>query len=155
MKKIAEQKVFQESVKFFAKNSASIEVLRNGNLERIVFYKLSYCNYLPKESKIEFHENVDRDSVNSKISDLMDKANSLIEVCKHEETLTRFFNKYTFVAIFANYVILWKDLAYLMTLTLNVLIIMSFFSGDTGSDDHMYHERIWGPRFLKYVLSTE
>lgn len=53
-KKLAFQRAFSDSIKFFAKNSATIEVIRNGKIENIIFYKLSFCNYLPKESKTEF-----------------------------------------------------------------------------------------------------
>ena len=122
-------------MQFFSKNSASIEVIRNGKLERIVFYKLSYLNYLPKESKTEFHESVDRDSVNSKISGLIEKADDIIDICKHEESLAIFFSHNKFLAIFANYVMLWKDLAFLLTLGINVLIILSYYEGDEGDDD--------------------
>jgi hypothetical protein len=126
--------IFSESVQFFSKNCASVEVIRNGKLERIVFYKLSYLNYLPKETKTEFHESVDRDSVNSKISGLIEKADDIIDVCKHEESLAVFFSHNKFLAIFANYVMLWKDLAFLLTLGINILIILSYYEGDEGDD---------------------
>ena len=92
-----------------------------------MFFKLSYCNYLPKEDKTEFHDSASRDSVNSKITDLMAATPSIIEICIHEENLALFFKKNKFIAIFANYVVLWKDLAFLMTLVLNIVIIASFF----------------------------
>lgn len=69
--KIPDSVKFQESGNFYARNCASIEVLRNGKLERIIFFMMSYCNYLPKESKIEFHSDVNRDSANAKITDLV------------------------------------------------------------------------------------
>ena len=53
----------------------------------------------------------------------------IIEVCKHEEVLALFFSRNQFLAIFANYVILWKDLAFLMTLLLNMFIILGFYDG--------------------------
>jgi hypothetical protein len=46
-----ETDLFLESGIFFARNSASIEVIRNGELERIVFYKVSFCNHLKKNIK--------------------------------------------------------------------------------------------------------
>jgi len=64
--------MFLEAGRFFSKNSVNIEVTRNGNLERVVFFKLSFCNYLPKATKSEFHESVNRDSTNTKVSDLME-----------------------------------------------------------------------------------
>ena len=46
-----ETDLFLESGIFFDRNSASIEVIRNGELERIVFYKVSFCNHLKKNIK--------------------------------------------------------------------------------------------------------
>lgn len=37
-----------------------------------------------------------------------------------------FFSKNKFIAIFANYVVLWKDLAFILTLLLNLFIILSY-----------------------------
>lgn len=73
---------------------------------------------------------MNRDSVNSKIQGLLDDSFKVIEVCKHEEELAQFFSRNKFIAIFANYVILWKDLAFLMTVWLNLLIILSFYDGE-------------------------
>ncbi|CAD8210359.1 unnamed protein product [Paramecium octaurelia] len=120
------QEIFRETIQFFAYNSAHVEVVRNNQIERIQFYKPPYCKYLPKERKKEFHETVNRDSTNSKISDLIEQTDSIIEVCKHEEKLAVFFSKNKFIAIFANYVILWKDLAFILTLLLNLFIILSY-----------------------------
>lgn len=39
---------------------------------------------LPKETKAHFHENVDRISLKSKISGLIEKTPSLMEIAKHE-----------------------------------------------------------------------
>lgn len=125
------EEIFKETLKFFAINSAHIEVLRNNKLERVHFFKLPHCHYLPDETKTEFHDSVSRDSVNAKISDLVDESQKIIGICKHEEELALFFSHNKFLAIFANYVILWKDLAFLLTLLLNILIILSFYSGDT------------------------
>ena len=85
-----------------------------------------------------------RDSVNDKVSGLVDASVSIIEVCKHEEELDIFFKKNSFIAIFANYVILWKDLAFILTLLLNLFIILSYYDGDDSlSFDERYYVRIW------------
>ena len=60
------------------------------------------------------------------------------------------------MAIFANYVILWKDLAFLLTLLLNVFIILSFYSGDSSlSSEEQYEIRLLRPRLLKDYLTYE
>jgi inositol 1,4,5-triphosphate receptor type 1/inositol 1,4,5-triphosphate receptor type 3 len=132
MKREQNEEIFKETLKFFVSNSAHIEVVRNNQLEKVHFYKLPHCHYLPDETKLEFHDTVSRDSVNAKISDLVDESQKIIEICKHEEELALFFSHNKFIAIFANYVILWKDLAFLLTLLLNIFIILSFYSGEPG-----------------------
>ena len=67
LKKQRQLEVFRETIQFFAMNSAQIEVVRNDKLQRIQFYKLPYCHYLPDESKVEFHDLVVRDSPNAKV----------------------------------------------------------------------------------------
>jgi inositol 1,4,5-triphosphate receptor type 1/inositol 1,4,5-triphosphate receptor type 3 len=75
------------------KNSASIEVVRNDELEIVYFIKLPYTHLLPKEKKVEFSDWVDRGSTKSKVQGLVDQSNSLIEICMHEEELRRFFSR--------------------------------------------------------------
>lgn len=40
--------------------------------------------------------------------------------------LNRFFNTYKFLAIFANNVKLWKDIAYILTILLNIMIMLTY-----------------------------
>lgn len=60
-------KYFREGIQFFKRNSASIEVVRNNQIEKVRFIKLPFCHYLPKETKQEFQDNVKRDSIHTKI----------------------------------------------------------------------------------------
>lgn len=47
---------------------------------------------------------------------------------KHEERLNNFFERNKIIAMFANYVDLWRDLAFLLTIVLNIFILMAFDS---------------------------
>lgn len=40
----------KQAVRFFAKNSATIEVIRDNQLERVHFILLPFCHNLPKEN---------------------------------------------------------------------------------------------------------
>lgn len=53
----------KKAVSFLFKNTAHIEVLRNGELETIYFMLLPFCKRLPKDKKKEFNETVDRSNV--------------------------------------------------------------------------------------------
>lgn len=134
------KRILKKAFDFYSNNSASIEVIRNDNIEIVYFILLPYTQKLPKEIKIEFHDKVDRSSTKSKVQNLINESDRLIEICKHEETLKRFFNQQKFIAIFANYVKLWKDLAYIFTLLLNLFIIGSFSNryGDRMEDYHLF-----------------
>lgn len=52
-------------------NTCSIDIIRDDNLYLIYFPKLPYCKQLPKDIKIDFHNNVDRTSSKTKLTDLM------------------------------------------------------------------------------------
>ena len=53
----------------------------------------------------------------------------------HEEKLSRFFLKNKILGIFANYVVLWKDLAYYITILINVFILGSFTKKNVDEDE--------------------
>ncbi|EGR27978.1 hypothetical protein IMG5_185610 [Ichthyophthirius multifiliis] len=131
-------KFFNEGILFFKTNSASIEIVRDNQIEKVRFIKLPYCHYLPKETKVEFQNNVIRDSIHSKIQGIIDKYKNFIIICKHEEQLALFFNRNTFASIFANYVDMWRDIAFILTIILNAFIIISY--------SEFNNDRIWSPK---------
>lgn len=45
---------------------------------------------------------------------------------RHEEEMRRFYKQYKIVGFFANYIQLWKDLAFYLTLVINIIILGSF-----------------------------
>ncbi|EWS73528.1 inositol-triphosphate type 1 protein (macronuclear) [Tetrahymena thermophila SB210] len=121
-----EAKYFKEGIQFFKRNSASIEIVRNNQIEKVRFIKYPYCHFLPKDIKSQFQENVIRDSIHTKIQTVIDKYKKVIDICKHEEKLSLFFNRNKIVSIFANYVDMWREIAYIITVTLNIFIIISY-----------------------------
>lgn len=99
---------------FFSKNSAHIEVIRNRDIEKVYFIVLPFCKELPKETKNDFNEKVNRQSPQTKVSDLIENSAEVIKICKHELRLKLFFGRNKVIAVFANFVNLWKDLAFFM-----------------------------------------
>lgn len=138
----------REGMKFFAQHSAHIEVIRNKNLEKVFFFLPPFCHSLPKEVKVEFNDNVDRVSVQSKITGLFGIADECIEIMKLEERMKIFFGKNRFLALFAQHVELWKDLAFVLTLILNFLIFFSYseYFGDPNDDE--FKARMDNPRLF-------
>lgn len=121
------------------KYSAHIDVLHDNKLETIYFILLPFTSYLPKEKKLNFHEEVDRSTAQTKVSSLFNEADNLIEVCEHEEKLKLLFKKYKSISLFTNYVKLWQEFSFLLVLVLNIIIIFSFNSN-------------WGNRLYDYYL---
>ncbi|CAD8059333.1 unnamed protein product [Paramecium primaurelia] len=154
-KKAEKAKLVKKAFDFFYKNSASIEVVRNNELEIVYFILLPYTHNLPKEQKVEFHENVDRSSTKSKVQFLVQESERLIEICEHEEQLRRIFQRQKFLALFANYVKLWKDLAFLFTLLLNLFIIGSFAVNESGNritDFRLFRDEQYSPQQTRNIF---
>ncbi|KAL4438400.1 hypothetical protein ABPG74_009439 [Tetrahymena malaccensis] len=130
----------QKAVKFLFKNTAHIEVLRNGQIEIIYFQLLPFCQRLPKDKKKEFNEQVDRSNEKAKVTGLMTQADYLLDVCRQEENLNKFFMSNKFISLFANYVKLWKDVAFMLTIVLNIFNLLTFTSkfGDRFYNQHLF-----------------
>jgi len=108
---------------FFSKRSAHIEIVRDHSIEKVQFIVLPYMSELPKETKVEFNNKVNRSSPKTKVGDLVQHADHIIEVCKHELRLKLFFSRNKLIAIFANFVNLWKDLAFILVHKVFLLLI--------------------------------
>lgn len=125
-------KRLKKAFAFFYENTAHVDVIREYESEKKIemayFILLPFVKFLPKEKKSEFHQSVDRTNVKTKVQGLVEHFEQLIDVCKHEERLSIFFSKNQFVAIFANYVKLWKDIAFILSIVLNIFILMSYSS---------------------------
>ena len=74
---------------------------RNDKLYRQYFPKLPHCMTLEKSLKVNFHNQVNRLSINSKVTSLVYKANNIINILKHEE-------KSIFVFLFKLFIIFTK-----------------------------------------------
>lgn len=66
------RQLFREALQFFVKHSGNIEIIRHNRIEKVNFILMPYCHYLPKETKNEFHELVNRDSPETKKQFLKD-----------------------------------------------------------------------------------
>lgn len=65
-------------MRFFKRNSKSIEIIRDNNIIRIYFPKLPFCNTLSKDLKNDFHDEVSRESAKSKLTYLMSQTESFV-----------------------------------------------------------------------------
>ncbi|EGR32738.1 MIR domain protein [Ichthyophthirius multifiliis] len=133
-KKATERKtILKKAVDFFAQNTSHIDIFRNEQLELVYFIRLPFILCLPKEQKINFHQKCDRTNIKSKQLDLIKEASEIIEICRHEYRLKKLFQTNKLLALFANYVKLWKDLSFLFGLTLNIIIFFSFATSESST----------------------
>ncbi|CAD8131502.1 unnamed protein product [Paramecium pentaurelia] len=119
------KKRLKKAFMFFRARTAHIEVVRDDQIE-LVFFPLLPFSKLNKDEKQSFQQTVDRSSAKSKVQDLMEKSPELIQIMRHEEEMNRFYKQYKIIGFFANYIQLWKDLAFYLTLIINIMIIGSF-----------------------------
>lgn len=107
--------MISEALRFFGKYVAYIEINRNNRLFRQYFPILPHCLFLDNSLKTWFHNNVNRLSVKSKITSLINHSKDMINTMKHEEKLSAFYQK-SFIALLAKHVQLWKDLSFFTVL---------------------------------------
>jgi hypothetical protein len=65
---------------FFVKSSASVEIARNTNIERVYFRVLPVCHNLPLKSKEDLIRQVNRETQKTKIQDFYERSEDLLEV---------------------------------------------------------------------------
>ena len=105
---------------------ANIEVFYNNNYSTLYFPILPVCLYIDESLRNTFVNDVSRESIESKLVYLVKKSK------EYKIVVTSSFNFYSFlkntklIYIIFKYVKLWKDLSFIISLALNLLIIMSF-----------------------------
>lgn len=125
-------KLLSDAYQFFQKNTGNIEIVFRDEIFRIYFWIRPEGHYITEDQKENFHFYVDRSSDKAKVQYLLMKADDTIEEMIHEFKLAKFFNRYKLIALVASNVRVWKDLAFIMTLCLNFIIISSFYSNSSG-----------------------
>ena len=87
------KQLLKQGLSFFRKNVAHIEIIRDNKVIKIFFPILPLCKCLPKATKENFHEKVNRTSTKTKLAELMKVSKNLIKIMKHEERLRQIFQK--------------------------------------------------------------
>lgn len=74
-----------KALPFFHRHTAHIDVLKEDELFKTYFMILPHCTHITQSLQDAFHQKIDRQSVKSKVSSLVEKSNEIIETLKHEE----------------------------------------------------------------------
>lgn len=124
---ITSKRSLEEAYQFFSSHTGSVEVIfSNDCLNKVYFSLPSFASHLAPEMKDRFHLNVDRSSDKKKLQYLVDSAPTLIEEMKHEHKLNKLLSKNFCISLIAKHVRLWRELAWIITLILNFLILASY-----------------------------
>ena len=89
-----QKELLRRSLVFFRKNVARIDIIREGNLEKVYFPVMPFCKYLRDKDKEKFHNLVDRTSTKTKLNGLLIHSTGFIDVMLHENSLRETFNRY-------------------------------------------------------------
>jgi hypothetical protein len=116
----------KKSISFFRKHTCHIDIVRDEKIYTVYFPKIPYCMLLPKDSKNDFHNDVDRTSSKTKLSFLMDETKKLIKTMEHEERLRIFFSYNPLIGVFARHGKLWEQCAFYTTISINLMVCMSY-----------------------------
>ena len=128
--------------RYLEEHTGNVEVRFNGRLTRVYFPLPAYSKVLSAEMIEDFHTGVDRSSLKTKLSYMLEKASDVNIQLRCEYYLRHFVSKHSFVALLANNVSLWRDFGGLLTMILNVLILLSYSAYNT--------DRLNEPSFLYF-----
>ena len=78
-------KVFE----FLKSHTARIEVSVAGKLQRVYFPIRPVCHYISEKTKANLMEHIDRDSQQTKVTELLEAIPVLMDEMKHNEILTQ------------------------------------------------------------------
>ena len=133
--------IFKIIIVWFQLSSSIVK----GDLFRVYFPIPPVCRFLTPQVKDDFLSNVDRDSPQLKIAGFIEAMPDLIDNMEHTERLNRGLIKIT-----QETVLKIRNLAYLVALTINI-IILSHYEITSSSDGTNPYYSILIYRILKYL----
>lgn len=116
--------------------TASVEILWDGEMNRVFFHIPDVCHLLSKPSKDNLVERVDRSSQETKLIDFLDRAAVLYKEVKHQEVIVASGWAGIFSRENQNYMT-W--LAFILAMTQNMLFLGYYdrqHAGDVITDDY-------------------
>lgn len=131
------QKLKNQAMNFFQKNTLHIEVQREDQLiEKAYFYCPPFCKALDKETKTNFQRNVKRVSAKAKVTSLMEESKELIKKMKHNYWLSSQLNKIKTITVLVQNIPLLRDVAFIMAIAINIMILVSYSRNSQGESEN-------------------
>ncbi len=100
--------------------------MKNGRVERFEFPKLPHSQFLSYEQREQFLDSVDRSSAKTKVESLVTASEQLITEMESEYMFRQEMLRVECLKTQAKYFELHKNSAFVMSLLLNLLILLSF-----------------------------
>ena len=147
---IDKSKILKSAYAFFQKHTGNIEVVFRDEIFRIYFWIRPEGHFITDEQKENFHFYVERSSHKAKVQYLLSEADKVIEEMIHEAKLSKLLKRNFLVSLIASYVSVWKEVAFLVTIALNCIIIASFFD-NKASGQALVYEPPNNPATLKII----
>eukprot|EP00744_Colponema_vietnamica_P004964 GILI01007336.1.p1 GENE.GILI01007336.1~~GILI01007336.1.p1 ORF type:complete len:878 (+),score=219.16 GILI01007336.1:344-2635(+) len=113
--------------KYFASNTGSIEVNRDGSLELVYFRILEKCKYLTYKSRKEIIHNAVRISLQDKLEYFIGQSPVLEEEMDHQKKLSEQNKLIEWMSAKWTY---WKDFSFIMCIVMNILMIVYYHVRD-------------------------
>jgi hypothetical protein len=121
---------------FFASAVGSLEIVRDGQMERLYFRIPAVCSQLTANSKEDLIRNVKRTNQQEKLEDMFERSEHLLSEMEHRELLS---NSPNFSWMASNEEG-FKNLSFVFSLLINALIIGFYTSGDEVSSSTSINE---------------
>ena len=118
---------------FFGSRTAQVEILRGGQLERFLFPVPPMCQYLTETTKERLKWSLNRDSAGKKIEGLFGHTGVILDEMQHQQKLHDRLNRLPLLVWLYSRRRWWLDVAFVLAVVLNVLILGCFSEGIDGS----------------------
>lgn len=122
-------KIQKEAYKFFHKHTGNIEVVFAGKIFRIYFYYPPEYKGLTKSIKEAFHQKAVRESDQTKLKYMLDSATDISSLIENEFYMLNIMKKSKTIELVASNMEVLRKAAFILTLVLNVLILISYDHG--------------------------
>jgi len=130
---------FEEVLRFYDQNSASIEIDHSEKIYFLPFIYVPYFRYLPKEIKNEFNDTVDRSSRESKVRELIFAWDRFVNSAKYTYLVDKTIKQIPVLRVLYEYYDSVTLIDFMVAIAINTLILIAY---STKEDTQQLHEAI-------------
>ena len=125
----------ERAFKLFQHHSTSLEIVRSKTIETVYFPVLPYFEALSEEQKQQLFESMPIGQQKAKLLYVIENASNFIQDMNNEYMFAKFFKNFPVLGAVSRALPLWKELAFYLSIMLNLIILFSFHTTGEGYDD--------------------